>query len=218
LLNNYSVYSHWLDGKCIYVGSGNKDRPFNFKRNKKYNELTKDRKSDIIVKVYYNDLSKKDSLIKENRIAEELMKKYDLALYRNGTKWNEKGKKKFQKENNGMYGKLQSEESKKKISEAMSGEKHPMYGKGYKVKGEKNGMFGLKGKDSPNYGAKSGAAVKISVINNENGEIIKTFGYIGEAAEFYKSSFCRATISRSVKGEDPKILRKIGIHFKKCSD
>jgi hypothetical protein len=33
----------------------------------------------------------------------------------------------------------------------LSGEKNPMYGKGYRIQGEKNGMYGRKGERHPNF-------------------------------------------------------------------
>ena len=62
-------------------------------------------------------------------------------------------------ENNHFFGKHHTEETREKMKENhadVSGDKNPMYRKGYKVSGSKNGMYGVHryGKDSPNYGKK----------------------------------------------------------------
>lgn len=63
--NKYYVYEHWLDNKCIYVGSGlvknNRSNP-KIKRNSKYEKLTVGRKNEITVKIvsYFN--CKKEAL------------------------------------------------------------------------------------------------------------------------------------------------------------
>ena len=42
---------------------------------------------------------------------------------------------------------MKTEKYRKMFSEMFSGEKNPMYGKGYKIAGEKNGMYGKKHKE-----------------------------------------------------------------------
>ena len=51
----YYIYGHYLDGKCIYIGSnhhrGSENRAYDFSdRNKKYAEVTKNRKDEIEVR------------------------------------------------------------------------------------------------------------------------------------------------------------------------
>lgn len=52
----YYIYGHYLGGKCIYIGSnhhrGSENRAYDFSdRNKKYAEVTKNRKDEIEVKI-----------------------------------------------------------------------------------------------------------------------------------------------------------------------
>ena len=69
--NKYYVYEHWLDEKCIYVGSGliknNRHKP-TIKRNKIYEEYTLNRKDEIVVKIIKYFKNKEDSLIFEENL------------------------------------------------------------------------------------------------------------------------------------------------------
>ena len=52
----YYIYGHFLDGKCIYIGSNctnmRSDRAYDLSdRNKEYAQVTKNRKQDIEVKI-----------------------------------------------------------------------------------------------------------------------------------------------------------------------
>lgn len=73
--NKYYVYEHWLDGVCIYVGSGsvkNKRHSPNIKRNNFYEEKTLNRKHDIDVRIIKTFNDKIESL----KFEEELTLKY----------------------------------------------------------------------------------------------------------------------------------------------
>ena len=213
-MNKYFVYEHWLDDKCIYVGSGNENRPHSFERNKKYNDFVKNRENEIIVKIHSEHFDRKEAFIEEEKLANYYLSNgHELLLTRKGFKWTEEGKSKFKGDKNGMFCKTHSDEAKKKISEAFTGEKHPMYGNGWKVKGKKNGMFGKRGEKCPTYGKKNKKAMKIKAIDTKTNEIIKSFDCYREAAGYYKEYFSRKTIQRNVNGENPKILQEMNIKF-----
>ena len=64
---------------------------------------------------------------------------------RYGETWSEEAKERIRDSVN-LYYKLHPEHGKEKVKNRdLSGEKNPMYGKGYKVAGEKNGRYGGKG-------------------------------------------------------------------------
>ncbi|ABT14788.1 hypothetical protein NY2A_B389R [Paramecium bursaria Chlorella virus NY2A] len=85
----------------------------------------------------------------------------------------------------GCYGSL-SEETKKKLSEANTGEKNPFYGKQHSeetkkknseaIRGEKNPMFGKTGEKSPNYGKSRTDETKKKQSDAKIGEKNNMFG------------------------------------------
>jgi hypothetical protein len=109
-MKEYCVYEHWFNGKCIYVGSGSDDRPFQLRksrRNKKWNDIVGDRNLEVtpIVKaVFFNE---KDALDYEVYLTKKMQKEYDLANFALGS--TRAGK------NNGMYGKESVRRKKIKI-------------------------------------------------------------------------------------------------------
>jgi group I intron endonuclease len=125
---------------------------------------------------------------------------------KNGMKHTDETKEKLRKAN---LGKKHSEETKKMMSEKFSGENHPMWGKHYtkealvKKSGENSCWYGVKGESHPTYGRKHTPEAikilkekrqlqdttpfkrKIKQINLENGECVKIWDSIKEAAMFF---------------------------------
>jgi group I intron endonuclease len=115
------------------------------------------------------------------------------------------------KEGGGARGKY-SDESKQKMSDSMTGEKHPMYGKTHteetkqkiseSMTGEKHPMFGKIGEKNPNFGSKRVEETKQKQSEAKQGEknpmskrvyqydlddtFIGSFGSTGEAARHIK--------------------------------
>lgn len=119
-----------------------------------------------------------------------------------GKHWDEDHKKrvseKLKGSNSPLYGIPKSEETKRKMSENhadFSGEKHPMYGKGYKLKGEKNGMFGVhrKGPEAPMYGKHHSEETKkkLKEIRNKN----NTSELIRQKSKMFKEAKANGTFT-----------------------
>lgn len=90
MINKYCVYEHWLDGECIYVGSGlvsNKRYNPKYKRNHVYEEVVKNRRQDIkVIIVKYFD-NKEDSVSFEEAITRKYREKgYAKCNLKNGNK------------------------------------------------------------------------------------------------------------------------------------
>lgn len=115
---SYYVYEHWLDGKCIYVGSGNKNRPYSFYRNKEYNDFVEGRRNEICVKIFKKVKSKEDSFIIEKELTEERMKTFYLFNKKSGNFPHETLKKQV---SNKLKNHEMTEETKKKISNTLKG-------------------------------------------------------------------------------------------------
>ena len=64
----YYIYEHWLFGQCIYVGSGDKNRPNDFlknnarKRNKYWQDISKNIEDKIEIKIVGKTKDKSDAL------------------------------------------------------------------------------------------------------------------------------------------------------------
>lgn len=144
----YYIYGHFLDGKCIYIGSNcgnmNPNRAYDFKcksRGKDYLDFIKGKENRIEVKILKEfpdiEITKK---LNGYILSEELkyIKKYhDIgeALFSNqdyrGKNNGMYGISRF-KEDNPMYGKHHTKEARKKMSENhanFSDKNNPMYGK-----------------------------------------------------------------------------------------
>ena len=133
-MKEFVVYEHWLDGKCIYVGSGKIRRANDFHRNEKYETVTLNRKKDIQVKIvdYFN--SRVEAVKFEMGIT--LQRKdegHPLCNINIGNKWGEGVKEKQIASHKGkLSGDLNPSKRKdvrEKISKAVSGERNGMYGK-----------------------------------------------------------------------------------------
>lgn len=152
--SGYYIYGHYLDNKCIYIGSNcntnNPNRAYDFSnRNKDYAEVTKGRKQDIKVKILkeftYEELNNKSVQSEEMKFIREYHDRGEALCshqdYRgkNNSQYGNIGNK------NPMYGKHHTLESKYKISlhkskyniseetrehyrQANLGNKNPMYG------------------------------------------------------------------------------------------
>lgn len=140
----YYIYGHFLDGKCIYIGSNcmsmRADRAYDLhNRNEDYAKLTKNRKQDIEVKILkefpnipyskgLNGIIQSEEvkmIVKYHDIGEALCSHQDLR----GRHHSEETKKKISDKNKGRKF---TEEHKHNISKNhadISGKNNPMYGK-----------------------------------------------------------------------------------------
>ena len=116
----YCVYEHWLDKKCIYVGSGKISRAFNFWRNEEYNNFVLNRKDDINVKIVALVETKEESLDIEKEVTIQRMKQFKLFNIFIANSMNDETKNQISKKLKGTH---LSEERKNKISKTLTGKK-----------------------------------------------------------------------------------------------
>ena len=111
--SDYYIYGHYLDSKCIYIGSncmtGNPNRAYDFSnRNKDYAKTTRGRKQDIEVKILkeftYEELNNINVMSEEMKLIREYHDKGEALCSHQD----------YRGKNNPMYGKHFSEESKLK--------------------------------------------------------------------------------------------------------
>lgn len=114
----YVVYEHWLDGKCIYVGCGNLNRPYNLFRNKEYNNFVQNRREDIEVKIIKKFKDKKSALDFEAKQTKKQMEKFSLFNKKSGNFPHSELKKKV---SNKLKNHHVSNETKEKISKSLKG-------------------------------------------------------------------------------------------------
>ena len=191
-MKDYYVYEHSLDGEVFYVGTGSVKtrRAYQLtpgRRNKLWNDFVKERKNEIKVNIveYFDDY------LEAERYEQQLTAQY----HKNGLcKCNlAEGKAKFGKLN-GMYGKerVLSEEAKKKISAANSGENNGMYGK-----------------PSPNRGKSLSLETRLKMSKSLSKKIIcltdgKVFNSRKEAQEYYGHQIPTACIKHNVSCKGKK--------------
>lgn len=144
ITKKYCVYEHWIDDKCIYVGSGDCYRPFEIDRSDKWLELfpTKEEWDKVkykVVKIVYETDSREEAYTKEEfQTRKRFDEGYDLLNVKIGRKFKDpkdsplygmdlKGK------NNPFYGKEHTQETKDKIGqkakERFARGEHPSLGK-----------------------------------------------------------------------------------------
>lgn len=86
----YCVYEHWLDGECIYVGSGsikNKRFKTSITRNRVYEDIVKNRREEIEVKIIEKFTEKQDSINYEENLTREYRKNgFAKGNLKNGNK------------------------------------------------------------------------------------------------------------------------------------
>ncbi len=156
-MNNkkYYVYRHYIGDNTFYVGKGSlgsRNRAYETgdRRNDKWLEFVGDKKFEVEIIKYFN------SNIEAVKYEAELTKHYKkmgqcfantaigASLYgennpmfnkKHSNETKEKIRKAVSGENNGFYGRKHLESTKKKIAKSNSGENHP--------------MFGVRGSDSP---------------------------------------------------------------------
>lgn len=115
---SYYIYEHWLDGKCIYVGSGTYERAHHLWRNKEYNDFVKDKRDKIIVKIFDTVETKEESIEVEKARTLEMMKDYDLFNIFIANNMTIKTKEKISKT---LKGKKLTKARKEKISTTLTG-------------------------------------------------------------------------------------------------
>lgn len=200
--NNYYVYVYYrLDtNEPFYVGKGKGDRWKHFKgRNRHFINIVDKIPTTVIIEK--ENLTENEAFYWEEKIIEILVFEYGFSIdilnnrYNDhychlvnktwggegvSRTWNEKERKRkselFKGENNPMYGKTHSEETKRKLSETRKGkgcgEDNPFYGKHHTEETKKK----TRGKN--NYGAKQ-------VICITTGKIFDT---VKEGGKYYKCS------------------------------
>lgn len=113
--NKYYVYRHYIEGNTFYVGKGQEDRAYVYGRNKIWKEIVEanNNKYDIEIIKYFNN--EKEAYEFEKELTEKYKKnnqcKANIMI----------GKGSLRGVNNGMYGKNHSEDTKNKISKALTG-------------------------------------------------------------------------------------------------
>ena len=164
--NKFYVYLHRDDsGMVRYVGKGHGRRAYEFRkklRNPYWCNVFKNTKP--IVEIAIANLSEEHAFELETML-------YDIFLADghkltniirpdgqgvSGYKHTDEHKKKLSEahsgENNPLYGKTHSDETRKKMSEAKSGENHPLYGKTHSDETRKKMSESSSGELNPNYG------------------------------------------------------------------
>lgn len=153
--NNYIVYKHTFPNGKVYIGATSQKPNYRWKNGRGYigstrmeNAIKKYGWKNVRHEILITNLTKEEAEQKER----ELIVYYNSYDKRYG----------YNLEKGGSKGKEISEETKEKLSKALSGENNPMYGKTYtlkqrqliskRTKGENNPMYGKRGKDNPNYG------------------------------------------------------------------
>lgn len=176
-MKSYYVYEHWLDNQCFYVGKGTygslwggKERYEQFqddRRNKEWKDFVDGKYNEIKIRIVKNFDNEKEALDYEEKLADKReLEGNPLTCIRYGNRG-------LFGEQNGMYGK--------------TGDKNPMYNKGYLFEGEKNPMFNKKhteetiNKMKKNHNDVSGVnnpRVRKVLLININGDIIKEFDMV----------------------------------------
>ena len=131
MLKEYYVYEHYLGDECIYVGSGDKYRPFEYYRNDKWKEYFPDKDDWFKVR---NNVVEIYCIVNDRKEAYDIESELTIKRMDEGHPLTNKavGKALFG-ENNGFYGKRHSKESLDKMREKHlinnKGKGNPMYGK-----------------------------------------------------------------------------------------
>jgi hypothetical protein len=113
-MNDYYVYTHYVNGKVFYVGKGRKNRAYETRSRNKYWWNTIKKYGEPVIEIIYSNLSETDAYLKES----ELIETYGLNNLTNMVSYGpiSNGYDKTGK-NNPMYGKEHSTKSKRKMSE-----------------------------------------------------------------------------------------------------
>ena len=133
-----------------------------------------------------------------------------------GYKHTEESKRKISEalkgENNPNYGKTLSEETRKKISEAKKGKNHPMYGKTHSEEARKKMSESQKGENNPMYGKKHSkeARKKISEAQNATGfyRVYKQKNNRCKQGFIWRYQYFLDSKRKSIKSVDLKKLEK----------
>lgn len=216
----YYVYTHSINGKVFYVGSNYRaGNPYiayeKSGRSKKWYEIVNENNENYDIEIIqYFDTS-----------TEAINYERQLIRYYHDIGLAQASGEDYRGERNGMYGKenkwgKHTEDSKKKISKANSGEKngmynvtgknHPMFDKGYLLSGENHWLYGkgelISGKNNPMYGRTHSEEAKKKIGQSSSKEIIvfkdgKFYGKYSSSFEFAKemgSQFTDDSVGKAV--------------------
>ena len=188
MTKEYCVYEHYLGDVCIYVGSGDKYRPFEYYRNQRWTEFfpvkedwAKVRKN--VVHIYCITDNRKEAYKIEKELTLKRQKEgHPLTNIAIGSA--------LYGENNGFYGRKHSKESIEKMRE-----KH---------------LINNKGVNNPMYGKRSANALYVTLYFKENK--VKDFDTLKECREWIKENIesfpLKALKKMSKTGEEYEAFHK----------
>lgn len=186
-MNNIYIYKHTSPSGKVYIGQTCRKPEHRWDNGKGYksgyfaNAIKKYGWDNIEHQILFSNLDQLNAdIIEEDLIYyyKQIGKSYNLAnggFVNKGWNQSEESKKKISEANKG---KKMSEESKEKIRLSKLGEKNPNYGKSPSEEIRQKISKALKGK-----GAK-----RVKQIDPESGEVVKIWNSQTEACEFYKGN------------------------------
>lgn len=224
-MNNYYVYIYWrLDiNEPFYVGKGhgNRWRKVNDSdRNKHFMNISN--KHFVACEIVKTDLTEQQALDIECWIIDKLVFEYGYSIDILNNRSKERGRHLVNKTWGGdgvSCGHL-SKETKRKISDALKGEKHPWYGKNHSDESKKrisNSHKGKKHSEETKRKMKKSQKGKFRGKNGNSKYIIclndfRIFPSLLDASEFYNIS--HYAISKVLRGMNDNCGKKIGKKLK----
>ena len=192
----YYVYEHWLFNRCIYVGCGDKYRPFDFlklkyrKRNKEWQKLTDGVEHMVEVKIVGKTTNKENAIkIETIMTMKRIFEGHCLTNIRIGN-INKKG------ENSPMFGDIFSKEQIENIRKAQI-KYTRKYGSQFKGKHHNEETKKVLADKSRN---NSNAATGV-IAKNVDGSILR-FKSFGEAQDYFRKIIGRNSFRR-IKNNEP---------------
>jgi len=188
--NIYYIYKHTFKNNTIYIGKGKNKRAFSMDRKKSpywWNVFLKH--GTPTVEILLKNLSEQNAFIEEiNIISDYKLKGFKLCNMTNGGE--------------GQSGAIVSDETRKKLSNKLKGDKHPMYGKHHSLKVRKKmsdarvGRF--KGENCPSFGKKRTDENKKKISNSRKGKCVGTEHHLYGK---HHSDETKERISKSKQGQ-----------------